>query len=308
MHVQTLKTSDIPSVRSYISRLYTPPLESKKGDNGKLLVIGGSGLFHAASIWAADMASKIVDMVHYASTEENNQIVSTLKQKFLNGIVVPRKDIPLYVAEDDCILIGNGMVRGDVAVLEHHPEEFEELLRYTNEAQLTHALTKLLIDTFPQKRFVFDAGALQMMNRKWLKSLKTIPVITPHMLEFETLFNMPISKYSLEDKEKIVREYAHEYGCIILLKTPVDIVSNGTETWIIEGGNPGLTKGGTGDVLAGLVSALCTKNDPALSAVIGSFLLKYTGDSLFSTNDYWYNNEDLIAHIPENFKKLKLAA
>lgn len=307
MHVQTINTSNILSARPYIDKLYTPPSESKKGDNGKLLVIGGSGLFHAASIWAADMASKVVDMVHYASTEENNQILTTLKQKFLNGIVISRKDIPLYVSEDDCILIGNGMMRGDVSLFEH-PEEFDELLMYTNEAHITHALTKLLIDTYPQKRFVFDAGALQMMDRNWLKSLKTTPIITPHKLEFETLFNVPISTYSLQDKEKIVREYAQEYGCIILLKTPVDIVSNGVDTWIIEGGNPGLTKGGTGDVLAGLVSALCTKNDPALSAVVGSFLLKYTGDSLFSTNDYWYNNEDLIAHIPENFKKLKLAA
>src|SRR5258708_28715479 len=96
-----------------LKSLYLPPEASHKGQNGKLLVIGGSNLFHAASIWALSIASKIADMVFYASIPVNNQIVLEAKKEFKNGIVVPREDIENYIEESDCILIGPGMVRSD---------------------------------------------------------------------------------------------------------------------------------------------------------------------------------------------------
>ncbi|MBI3342977.1 hypothetical protein HY032_02380, partial [Candidatus Gottesmanbacteria bacterium] len=94
-----------------LQRLYVPPRESHKGQNGRLLVIGGSHLFHAASLWALTVASRIVDLVHYSSVPENNEIVQKAKEEFRNGIVVRREDLDLYIEEDDCILIGPGMER-----------------------------------------------------------------------------------------------------------------------------------------------------------------------------------------------------
>lgn len=97
--------------RSDLKKLYIPPSDSHKGQNGKLLFIGGSHLFHAASLWALTIASRIVDMVFYASVPENNKIVQEAKQEFRNGIVIPRHEIESYADEADCILIGPGMVR-----------------------------------------------------------------------------------------------------------------------------------------------------------------------------------------------------
>ena len=95
--------------------LYQPPNNSHKGQNGKLLVIGGSELFHSSIFWSADTASRIVDLVHLTSpSNENNQIFrKRLKEKFWNGIVVDWKDVEEYIEEDDCVLIGPGMTRGD---------------------------------------------------------------------------------------------------------------------------------------------------------------------------------------------------
>src|SRR5579863_9502121 len=93
-----------------LKKLYTPPADSHKGQNGKLLIIGGSHLFHAASLWALTIASRIVDMVFYASVDENNQIVHELKKEFRNGIVVPRDEVESYIEESDAVLIGPGMV------------------------------------------------------------------------------------------------------------------------------------------------------------------------------------------------------
>ncbi len=276
-----IKTSDTNSIKRFIDKLYIPPKGSHKGQNGKVLVIGGSSLFHSASIWAAEVASHFVDMVHYSSTEENNEIVLSLKKKFRNGMVVHQKDIENYVNEDDAILLGPGMLRGE-----------------GEEATYTHDLSQRLIQQFPQKKFVFDAGALQMMDPQWLKLLKEKPILTPQAREFETLFGQSIHEMSVEQKVNIVVQKAKKYNCLILLKAVVDIISDGQDVIIIEGGNQGLTKGGTGDVLAGLAVSLFAKNNALVSAVLSSFLLKKTSDKLFKELGYWYNIRNIIDAIP----------
>lgn len=273
-----IKTSDTEIINKYLKNIKTPETNSHKGQNGKLLIVGGSPLFHAASIWAAQIASHIVDMVHYCSTEENNQIFENLKTKFTNGIVVSQKNLFNYAEEDDCILIGPGMLRGE-----------------SKDAIYTREITKKLIENFPSKKFVFDAGALQMMDPNWLLYLKTRPIITPHKQEFEKLFNTPATEAS-------VLEISHKYQAIILMKNVSDFVSDGEQVFEIVGGNVGLTKGGTGDVLAGLISSLNTKNNQLTSCIAGSILLKKSADELEITNSTWYNTEDLINQIPKTYK------
>src|SRR5437763_1899479 len=94
-----------------LKKLYIPKSSSHKGQNGKVMVIGGSQPFHAASLWALTIASKVVDMVFYASVPENNEIVAKEKDEFRNGIIVSRTDIDTYINEADAILIGPGLPR-----------------------------------------------------------------------------------------------------------------------------------------------------------------------------------------------------
>ncbi len=282
-----IKTSDTQRVSSFLDRLYLPPAQSHKGQNGKVLVIGGSSLFHAASIWAAEVSSYFVDMVHYSSTVENNKIMLSLKKKFRNGIVVPRDHIEEYVREDDAILVGPGMLRGK-----------------TQEAQYTKQLVKRLIEKFPKKRFAFDAGALQMIDAKWLKLLEQPAIITPQQREFEMLFGINVRRMNNELRIKNVEMIANEYHCVILLKAVDDIISDGKITHVVQGGNAGLTKGGTGDILAGLTTSFYAKNDPILSSVLASILLKKTAEKLFLRQKYWYNNRTLIEEIPKTLGRL----
>ena len=125
-----------------IKSVYLPPPTSHKGQNGRLLVIGGSRLFHAASLWALTVASRIVDLVHYSSVPENNELVTRAKAEFRNGIVVRREDLDSYIEEDDAVLIGPGMLR---------EEE-------------TKKITDTLLSKYPHKQWVIDAGALQMLE------------------------------------------------------------------------------------------------------------------------------------------------
>ena len=64
-----------------------------------------------------------------------------------------------------------------------------------------------------------------------------------------------------------------------------------------------MTKGGTGDVLAGLVASLACKNDLLLSAKVGSFLNKKAGEYLFEKMGYYFNSTDLVNEIPVVMKK-----
>lgn len=289
-----ISTKDKDAILKIAKDFKLPKKEAHKGDNGKVLIIGGSSLFHSASIWAAEMASHIVDMVHYSSTIENNKILTSIKKKFINGIVIEHKDIFKYVEEDDSILVGPGMMRG----------EKKEKLNPNIESDYTRHIVKTLIYKFPEKRFVFDAGALQMMDKEWLLELKEKPILTPHSIEFERLFEISIKNEPELKKEKLVKETAKKYNCMILFKSVKDIISDGNEVYIIEGGNAGLAKGGSGDILASLACSFYAKNHALLSGVLASWIIKKTGDELFLKYGYWYNISNIIDAIPNTLRIL----
>ena len=263
---------------SILKDLYIPLASSHKGQNGKLLVIGGSRLFHAASLWALTVASRMVDMVFYSSVPENNEIVLALKKEFRNGIIIPRDKMEDYIEEADCILIGPGLPR------ESGMEEGDEN---------TKELTEKLFKKYPDKRWVVDGGSLQVISPDILPKNS---IVTPHHGEFKTLFN-------IEGNETTIPEMAKKYGVVILAKGEEDIVASPTEVVKVPGGNAGMTKGGTGDVLAGLVAALYCKNEAFLSACAGSYINKKAGDSLFVHVGYYFNASDLADEIPKVLKQ-----
>lgn len=272
------------TIKKYLKQINIPSSASHKGQNGKLLLIGGSKLFHAASLWALKVASRIVDLVHYASVPENNEIVQKAKEEFRDGIIIPRSEIENYINEDDCILIGPGMERNEE----------------------TRNLTEKLLKKYPNKKWVIDAGALQMLELAWIPKGA---ILTPHKGEFTGLESriknneLRIKMKNLDLKEK-VKLFAKEHQCIVLLKGEKDIVCSPDKCEIVQGGNAGMTKGGTGDVLAGLVAALTCKNDPFICAVVVSYINKKAGESLFKKMGYYFNASDLAEEIPQVMKEL----
>lgn len=300
-----------------IKQLYVPAKGSHKGQNGRLLIIGGSHLFHAASLWALKVASRIVDLVHYSSVPENNDLVMQLKAEFRDGIVVKRTDIETYIQEDDVILIGPGMMRVDTT----HNSQFTihslgEIEKIPDEGTQTAALTNYLLKKYPYKQWVIDAGALQMFD---VDLIPKNAILTPHQGEFEHLLaqdQMANIKYQREEIELIdqIKLFTKRHECIVLVKGEADVVCNGGESEgricapgecrEIKGGNAGMTKGGTGDVLAGLVAALATKNPPFLATIAGAYINKLAGDNLFKKVGYYFNASDLADEIPRVMKKL----
>lgn len=262
-----------------LESLYVPSSSTHKGQNGKVILIAGSKLFHAASLWPLTVMSRMVDMVFYASVAENNELILKMKEQYLNGIVIPRESIDSYIAEADCILIGPGMPR-DEGIREGDDD--------------TRVLTESLLLKYKEKKWVVDGGSLQTISPDILP--KTA-IITPHKGEFYRLFGV-------EASEETVSGMAKKYNIVILSKGEEDIISSPTETLIVKGGNAGMTKGGTGDVLAGLVASFYAKNNAFLSACAASYINKKAGESLEKSVGIYFNASDLANEIPKVMKEL----
>lgn len=303
-----------PLIQAALKNLVLPGPESHKGQNGKLLIIGGSELFHAASRWSLEVAAKFVDMVFYSSIPSNNELVQQAKGEFWNGIVVDRDDMELYLQEADCILIGPGMTR----------------------TEDTEKMTNALLKKYPKKKWVIDAGALQMIDPRLITETC---IITPHRQEFEklvervepmlveerattdsqnpALLNVELGagkwqlhfgsligntgwflKTNMSDEALYKTFSLAIHGATIVQKSHVDSVANEHFFTHIEGGNGGMAKGGTGDVLAGLIAAIYSTNDAQTAAIIGSYINKKAGDSLYKTVGPNFSSNDLINEIP----------
>jgi NAD(P)H-hydrate epimerase len=254
------------TLENALKTISLPANQSHKGQNGKLLIIGGSELFHAASKWSLDVASKIVDMVFYSSIPSNNQLVLEAKKNFWNGIVITRKQIKNYIDEADVILIGPGMDR----------------------SFYTKTLINKLLKKYANKKWVIDAGALQMLN---VKLLNNNHIITPHHQEMTLL----------QQKSNLFNENNYQANCYCLLKGSVDKVFTPNNSLAVEipGGNAGMTKGGTGDVLAGLLAAIYCKNTGLESCLIASYINKKAGEELYKQQGPYFNSSDLVEIIPQ---------
>lgn len=260
-------------IGKYLKQIVLPKTDSHKGQNGRVLVIGGSRLFHAASFWAASMASKVVDMVHFSSpTMENNELMRVrAKEGFWEGIVVSWEDVEKYIEEDDCILIGPGMERGEE----------------------TRDVVNKLLTKYPEKRWVVDGGALQEVDPTLLNNNM---IITPNKRELEII----LDKATKQQSFNLV-----EIGVTMLAKGREDVVTglrqtaNGVQQEKIEivGGSAGMTKGGTGDVLAGLVAGFYAKSPAMASCVVASQVNKLAGEHLEKKMGVFYAANDLIGDV-----------
>ena len=247
-----------------------------KGQNGKLLIIGGSGNYYGAPYLASKGASYIVDLVYLAMPSEPAKRISDpdlIISPFAGeNFSLEHLDGLLELAEKvDAIVIGPGM----------------------GLAEETKALVREFVRRC-EKPMVIDADALKAVAEDLGVLRGKTFVLTPHAGEFRILFGVK-PEGSLEERARLVKGKAGEVGGVVLLKGAYDIISDGKVWKYNRTGNRGMTTGGTGDVLAGIVgSLLALGNEPLRAASVGAFLNGLAGD--FAKND-----------LGENFTALEVA-
>ncbi len=130
---------------------------------------------------------------------------------------------------------------------------------------------------------VLDADGLNCLSRhrELFGLLHEKVVLTPHPGEMGRLTGLPADRVT-DDPISLAQRYASEWGCTVLLKGAATVVSDGNRTRIVAEGNAGLGKGGSGDVLTGIVIGLLSQGvEPFPAACLGSFLLGTSADRAF---------------------------
>ncbi|HMA82959.1 MAG TPA: NAD(P)H-hydrate dehydratase, partial [Candidatus Thermoplasmatota archaeon] len=168
-----------------------------------------------------------------------------------------------------------------------------------NEKETSTAVRSIIKEAISSsKKIVIDADAIQpLFNHHHLLKDSEI-VITPHAKEFTKLTGEKLSK-DLTEKQKQIRSWAKKLNVTLFLKGSTDVLSDGESTHLNTVHNPAMTVGGTGDVLAGIITALLSKNVSAMNAVrIAAFLNGEAGNQAFKKSSYGLLATDIIDTIP----------
>ena len=260
---------------------------SRKGDNGIVLVIGGSYIYHGAPILSSLAALRCGTDLVYTSVPKIN--VSATRATSPNLIVIPLVDQKLTL----------GSVKKLVGALPRnlHSATIGMGLAIQEKNSLLY-LVKSLLDR--DVRLSLDASAL-IPEILPLLAKKNV-VVTPHSGEFKRLFG-DVPSDSKNERIKLVEKYALDNAVTILLKGPTDIISNGDTTYLCEKNTPAMTVGGTGDVLSGLVAGLLSQNRNSLeSAAAASFICSLAGKEVQEKLGLHMTSMDLINSIPNVMK------
>ena len=260
---------------------------SRKGENGIVLVVGGSYIYHGAPILSSLAALRSGTDLVYTSVPKIN--VASTRSISPNLIVIPLVDQKLTL----------GAVKKLVGALPRnlHSATIGMGLAIQEKNSLLH-LVKSLLDR--DVRLSLDASALIPEVLPILANKNV--VVTPHAGEFKRLFG-EIPSDSTSERINLVEQNALKYGITILLKGPTDVISDGNVTYLCEKNTPAMTVGGTGDVLSGLVAGLLSNNRNCLeSAAAASFICSLAGKEIQSKLGLHITSMDLIDELPNVMK------
>jgi NAD(P)H-hydrate epimerase len=167
----------------------------------------------------------------------------------------------------------------------------------------TAAVVRAVLEAKPEKPLVLDADALNVL-RPMLPLLRAYPgsiVLTPHAGEFIRLGGALTG-----DPAADALRFAREWGCILVLKGHRSVVAFPSgEVYITIHGNPGMAKGGSGDVLTGVIAALLGQLPAARAVTTGVYLHSLAGDLCAARlGEYAMTATDQIETLPEATKQI----
>ena len=256
---------------------------SKKGDNGKVLIVGGSYIYHGAPVLSSlaalrsgsDLVYTCVPKINVFSTRSISPdliVIPMADSKLTRGTV--NKMLGQIPVDIDSTSIGMGLAIQDVEAIK--------------------LLVKSLLDR--NVRISLDASSLIKEILPIIEGQNV--VVTPHLGEFKRLFGESIENDS-NARLSTCEKFAKKHSLTILLKGQKDIITNGDISYTNSTNSPCMTVGGTGDVLSGLVAGFLSRNKNVIESVsaatfvngaVGELLQKEVGNHILAS--------DLISKLP----------
>lgn len=262
---------------------------SNKGDYGKVLSICGSKKYPGAAYFAASGAVRIgAGLVTCAFPESAYPAIAS---KLNEPIMLPLpccedgffargalNTLLPELAKADCILIGCGLGKtlGTASIV-------EELLK--------ESTGSLVIDA--------DGINLISANINMLEAVKGRAIITPHPGEMARLLRLSVEQVE-SNRVLLTKAVAKQFGITVVLKGANTVVSDGKQVYINRTGNAGMARGGSGDLLAGMIAGLVSQGYGLMqSAVMGVYIHGAAGDAAAKTlSQAGMTPSDMIKLLP----------
>ena len=272
-------------------RMKNREASSHKGNNGRLLIVGGSADYSGAPAIAGMAAIGAgCDLVYVASPEKSAEAIKStspdLIVKSLPGdkLSLSHSQEILDLADKvDAVLIGPGAGIDD------------------DTSKLFNVLAAKI-----KKPLVLDADSLKQVEMSLIKNRSDV-ILTPHIFEFKSFFNvnddlrLDIDSYDfakVDENITMFQKITRQIKATVIVKGQYDLVLSGTKFRINKSGNPGMTVGGTGDALAGICAGLLTQDLDAFdSACLGAFVNGLAGDEAYEAKGNGFSATDLVSYI-----------
>lgn len=259
-----------------------------KGNFGKLLLLCGSRGYTGTAFFAAMGALRSGAGLVFLGVPESIYGIEAVKLN--EPVIFPLPDAGGRLSADavpeiltrlpqmDAVLVGPGL----------------------GQSEGTLAVVRAVLEN-AQCPVVVDADGINVLSahRDLLRGRKLPTILTPHDGEFARLGGV-----IGEDRMSAAAALAEELGCVVLLKGHETCITDGTDGYINPTGNPGMAVGGSGDVLAGVITALLGAGLPPLeAAACGAWLHGAAGDRCAAElGQYGMLPTDMLSALPRLMK------
>ena len=259
-----------------------------KGNFGKLLLLCGSRGYTGAAFFAAMGALRAGAGLVFLGVPESIYGIEAVKLN--EPVIFPLPDAGGRLSADavpeiltrlpqmDAVLVGPGL----------------------GQSEGTLAVVRAVLEK-AECPVVVDADGINVLSahRDLLRGRKLPTILTPHDGEFARLGGV-----IGEDRMAAAAALAEELGCVVLLKGHETCITDGTDGYLNPTGNPGMAVGGSGDVLAGVITAMLGAGLPPLeAAACGAWLHGAAGDRCAAElGQYGMLPTDMLSALPRLMK------
>jgi len=267
--------------------------DGHKGDFGKLLVVGGAVGYTGAPYLTASAAVRTGCGLVFLGVPESIWQVEAVKCT---------SAMPFPLSENSGMLSDSALQEIEEKLTGCHVLALGPGLGRSQ--QVTQLVCELLERT--QQPVVLDADGINALAEHMdvLDSRRgRVTILTPHDGEFARLGG----DLSRGDRVGAARDFAMRHGCVLVLKGHRTVVATPEGNVLVNTtGNSGLAKGGSGDVLTGVIASLLAQGATAMqAAALGVWLHGCAGDTAADwLTEYCVTPEDVIAALPEGIRRI----
>ena len=257
--------------------------DSHKGQNGRVLVVGGSTKYYGSPALVGLAAYRAgADLVYILAPKEAAPTIASYSP-----------DLIVWDYEGERL---NERARGPFGELSGKAGALAVGNGLTKERGVLESASSLVGEW--KKPLVIDADCIGAVERKGA-------VYTPHAVEFKRLSGeMPHE--NVEERCEQVREAAASLKATVLLKGRVDVISDGKLVAVNRTGNAGMTCGGSGDTLTGIVAALLASGHSGFEAAcLGAYLNGLAGDRAYKKYGNSLMASDIVEALPGALRSLQ---